>query len=150
MKHLALFSSCHWEVGKCTITCSTPHFHSRNGHHDTNTHLGCHLATCMGKPAPVCTPGLLWEHAIGLGGYQDCRALNFHRKERHSFSITLLLHLAFVDSKDHLYLFQAEQFSFILCPGQARQFTTQKNQNNNLPPLSKSATVLCQIIQKED
>lgn len=118
-------------------------------HHISLPEMGTTISTCslhcVRKPGSVHPWAPQGQHTTGMGH------LHPNGEERHSCSITLLLPVAFDDSKDHLYLLWVEQFSFIPCPGQARQFTIHKKpQNNNL---SKSATALCQIIQiiqKED
>lgn len=133
MMHLALLSCCHEEVGQAYNYLFNTTFSFQKQAPQYEHTAGSSFCNRCGQ---TCIHGHHWEHTIGLG-YQDCWVLNLCRKERQCFSITLLLHVAFDDSKDHLYPLQEEQFSFILCPGQVKQFTTQKKkhqQNNNLPP----------------
>lgn len=132
MKHLALFSSCHWDVGQVhdSLFITTVSFQKQ---------VPWSQCTSGSPSCNLCVQTRIHVHPWApLGtyhgmGYQDWWVLNLHTKERWSFSITLSLHGAFDDSKDHLCLLQAEQLYFILHPGQVRQITTQKKKPKHSP-----------------
>lgn len=109
-------------------------------HHSFIPEMGTTILTCIWVTIsqPVwanlhpCAPlGIqYWAGLSRLLGTKLCR------KERHSFSITVLLHVASADSKDHPYPLQAERFSFIPCPGQVKTVHDTKKPKTTISPLS--------------